>query len=167
MNKIILVIIVNFFTFNAIATETCSRVATINYQEILVDSNSNAKGEGLRFHLEKDPVAKDYLDLYQKNTGLHWQNALMGSLGTGVLIVGFFQRNSSDRNTWLISGASIILVNILVSKTLEISNEANLIKAIDEYNKRNLPKIFFSPEENRSQIENFQYKVGFLESWSF
>jgi len=61
-------ILILVFTFNTslFAVETCSRIAIINYQEVLVDSNASDKGEGLRYHLEKDPVAKEYLNTYQK-----------------------------------------------------------------------------------------------------
>ena len=70
----------------ASATETCSRIATINFQEVLVDTNSTDKGEGLRFHLEKDPIAKEYLNLYQKNSAITWPTALIGTTGTGILL---------------------------------------------------------------------------------
>lgn len=152
---------------NANATETCSRTAIINNQEVLVDSNSTDKGEGLRFHLEKDPVAKQYLDTYQKNTAIFWPNALLGTAGTTLFFYGFFGHSNQDRETYIISGASLILVNFLMAKTLEMTNETNLQKAVEEYNKRNLPKIYFSPEENRSQNDLFQYRVGLLNSWSF
>jgi hypothetical protein len=60
-----------------------------------------------------------------------------------------------------------MLLNFFVAKTLEITNEENLNRAIEEYNKRNLPKIYFSPEENRSQRDFFQYKVALSKTWSF
>ena len=149
------------------AIETCSRVAIINYQEVLVDSNSSDKGEGLRYHLEKDETAKQYLDTYQKNSGFIWPNAALGTIGTGLILLGFFNDNSEDRRVLLISGASTMLLNFFVAKTLEITNEENLTRAVEEYNKRNLPKIYFSPEENRSQSDFFQYKVALSKSWSF
>jgi hypothetical protein len=153
--------------FNAFSVETCSRIALINNQEVLVDSNSSDKGEGLRFHLEKDPIAKEYLNTYQKNATYFWPNALLGTVGTGLLFYGLFKKSAQDKEIYLISGASAILVNFLMAKTLEVTNESNLNNAVLEYNKRNLPKIYFSPEENRSQIDFFQYKVAFLKTWSF
>jgi len=84
-----------------------------------------------------------------------------------MVLMGFFNHSSTDQNIYLITGASIILVNFLVARTMEFTNEVNLNRAVEEYNKRNLPKIYFSPEENRSQNDFFEYKVGFLKTWSF
>ena len=50
------------------ATDTCSRIAIINHQEILTDTNTGNKGEGLRYYLERDDVAKKYLNIYQDGT---------------------------------------------------------------------------------------------------
>lgn len=150
------------------AVETCSRIAIINYQEVLVDANASEKGEGLRYHLEKDPVAKQYLDTYQKNSAIRWPNAVLGTAGTGLLLFGFFNSNSQDRQVYLISGAATILVNFLVARTLEVTNEANLNRAIQEYNKRNLPKIFFNPDGNRESDAGFPgFKIGLNKDWSF
>ena len=156
-------------SFNVYAVETCSRVAIINFQEVLVDANASEKGEGLRYHLEKDPVAKEYLNTYQKNSGIHWPNALLGPAGTGLLLLGFFTSDSQDRQVYLISGAATILVNFLVARTIEVTNEANLNRAIEEYNKRNLPKIYFNPETNReSNAGSFPgFKIGLAKDWSF
>jgi hypothetical protein len=167
LKNVFFLIIILSLSFSTYCAETCSRVAIINYQEVLVDSNSSDKGEGLRFHLEKDPIAKQYLDTYQKNSGIFWPNAVLGTVGSGILLYGFFNDGKEDRNVFLITGATAILLNFFVAKTLEITNESNLIKAIDEYNKRNLPKIYFAPEENRSQNDFIQYKVALLKSWSF
>lgn len=149
------------------ATETCSRIATINYQEVLVDTNSTDKGEGLRFHLEKDPTAREYLNLYQKNSAITWPTALIGTTGTGILLYGFLNRNSGDRPVYLISGASVILVNFLIARTVENNNEKNLTRAIEEYNKRNLPKIYFDPENPRGNINFKHVKIALLKEWSF
>ena len=156
-----------FSSLSAFAVETCSRIAIINYQEVLVDSNTSQKGEGLRYHLEKDPVAKQYLDTYQKNSGIRWPSAVLGTAGTGLLIYGFFNSDSENRRLFIISGTATILVNFLVSRTLEVTNEANLNKAIEEYNKRNLPKIFFNPEGTQSQMDFSKVKVGLMQQWTF
>jgi hypothetical protein len=149
------------------ATETCSRIATINYQEVLVDTNSTDKGEGLRYHLEKDPIAKEYLNIYQKNSSVKWPTAVLGTAGTAVLLLGFFNRSSADREIYLISGASIILVNFLIARTVEVNNETNLTRAVEEYNKRNLPKIYFNPENPRGNFTFDHVKVALLKDWSF
>ena len=152
---------------NVSAVETCSRVAIINFQEVLVDSNTSEKGEGLRYHLEKDPVAKEYLDIYQKNSAIRWPSAILGTAGTGLMLFGFFNSDTEDRRLYLIAGGATILVNFLVTRTLEITNEANLNRSIDEYNKRNLPKIFFNPEETQGQIDFSKVKLGLVQQWSF
>lgn len=151
----------------AFSVETCSRVAIINYQEVLVDSNASDKGEGLRYHLEKDPIAKSYLDTYQKHSAIRWPNAIIGTAGTGLLLFGFFTANSQDRQVYLISGSAAILVNFLIAKTLEVANEANLNRAIEEYNKRNLPKIYFNPENIQGNMNYPGIKIGLIQDWSF
>lgn len=157
-----------FMSQAAKAVETCSRIAIINYQEVLVDSNASEKGEGLRYHLEKDPVAKQYLDSYQKNSAIRWPNAVLGTAGTGLLLVGFFTSDSQDRQVYLISGGATILVNFLIARTLEVTNEENLNRAIEEYNKRNLPKIYFNQDSNLQGNTNFPgFKIGLAKDWSF
>jgi hypothetical protein len=149
------------------AVETCSRLAIINYQEVLVDTNSTEKGEGLRFHLEKDPLAKSYLDTYQEGTQIRWQNAVMGTVGTSMMLGGVFTNDSSRKRTMLIGGATLMIVNFLVAKTLDSANEANLIKAIEEYNKRNLPKIYFNPDLDSSKSTGPGISMAIEKSWSF
>lgn len=129
--------------------ETCSRVATVNYQEVLVDANSSQKGEGLRFYLEKDKVAESYLNAYQEGSQVKWHNAVMGTTGTGLIVAGLFTNSTSNnKESLLIGGAAMILVNFLISKTQETANEQNLRRAIDEYNQRNLPRINFGQESS-------------------
>ncbi|MBC7712837.1 MAG: hypothetical protein H7177_05835 [Rhizobacter sp.] len=165
-----LVILLIFVSLPVFAVETCSRIAIINYQEVLVDSNTSEKGEGLRYHLEKDPVALQYLNTYQKNNSVKWPSAVIGTAGTGLLLMGAFSSNPEDRRTFLITGVATIAVNFLVARTLEITNEANLKKAVEEYNKRNLPKIFFNPdnpEGTQGQIDFSKIKVGLVQQWTF
>ncbi len=150
------------------AVDTCSRIAVINYQEVLVDTNSTEKGEGLRYHLEKDPVAKSYLDKYQDGTQIRWENAVMGTLGTSMIIGGILaQDDSSSRTPLLIGGATIMVINFLVAKTFESSNEENLKKAIEEYNKRNLPKIYFNPGQSSSKDGDNGVSFLLNKTWTF
>lgn len=157
-----------FHSFTVFPVETCSRLAIINHQEVLVDTNSTEKGEGLRFHLEKDPQALSYLDKYQEGTRLRWQNTVLGTLGTTMLIGGALTNDDSDnRKTLLIGGVTLMIINFFVAKTLDTANESNLMKAIEEYNKRNLPKIYFRPDQKRdTSIDN---GVSFVinKGWSF
>ncbi len=144
--------------------ETCSRTATINYQEILVDSSSTQKGEGLRFYLEKDPSAKSYLDMYQNGSKLKWQNAAMGTLGSLFVLGGLVTNNRDRKQSFIITGLSLIAINFLIAKTFDVSNEDNLLRAIEEYNKRNYPKIYFSPV---TQVDGIKYEFSLNKDWSF
>jgi hypothetical protein len=153
---------------NLYAVETCSRIAIINYQEVLVDTNSTEKGEGLRFHLEKDKTAKSYLDAYQEGTQIKWQNAVLGTAGTTMMLAGILTSDDSERKqTLLIGGATFMILNFLVARTLEASNEQNLIKAIEEYNKRNLPKIYFNPERETDGSLGPGVSFSISKEWSF
>ena len=171
MKRLISLGIITFFVIlNPLqAFETCSRTAIINHQEVLVDTNSNQKGEGLRFYLEKDPKAEEYLNKYQNKNKIRWQNAVMGTAGTGMLLSGLLiNSNSNTKQTLYVSGASLILVNFLVARTLEMANEQNLLKAIEEYNKRNLPRIYFNPGDGEVRDPSSQspsFSIG--KTWSF
>lgn len=158
-----------FLSNYSMAVETCSRIAIINYQEVLVDTNSTEKGEGLRFHLEKDKTAKTYLDAYQDGTKIQPINAVMGTLGTSMLLGGILTNSDGNnrKQILLVGGATLMIINFLVAKTMETSNEENLKKAIEEYNKRNLPKIYFNP--NQTGDRDIGPGVSFMleKSWSF
>lgn len=146
------------------ADEACSRIAIINQQEVLVDPSSTRKGEGLRFHLQKDDKAYNYLKKYQSVQENKWRPAILGSIGTG-LILSAFVTNSSDKNRkgFLIAGASTLLVNFLITKTIESANEQYLYKAIEEYNKRNFPKIFLK-SDSQGRVSPGAYME---KNWSF
>lgn len=150
------VLIVFFLSTPAHAVETCSRVATINYQEVLVDVSSKNRGEGLRYYLEKDDVAKELLNEYQDNNRPTWKSAALSTLGTAMILGGLLRTSGGDnetvtsRNFLLFGGATMIAVSYLVSKTNQYNNEYLLLQSIEEYNKRNTPKIFFSPTDPRN-----------------
>ncbi len=167
--KLLVTIIASFsLIYTSFASESCSRIATINYQDVLVDPNTSQKGEGLRYFIEKDQIAKEYLNEYQKNTQITWKNALLGSMGSAVMISSLFADDNQNKKIYLISGATMILLNFLVARTLEITNEQNLNKAIEEYNKRNLPKIFFNPQaSNNYSSPSFNLAMGITKNWSF
>lgn len=138
--------------------ETCSRVATINYQEVLVDVSNNNKGEGLRYYLEKDPVAKELLDEYQDNNRSTWKSAAMSTGGSAMLLAGLLRKGQGDnefltgRNMLIFGGITLITVSFLISKTNLFNNEYLLLKSVEEYNKRNTPKIFFAPTDPKSGL---------------
>lgn len=169
LRKVVGYLIISMLSLSSFAQETCSRVAIINYQEVLVDTNSTQKGEGLRYHLEKDEGAKKYLDEYQNGTKIRWQNAALGTLGTTMLIGGLLNKNDGlGKNSLAIGGVTLIVVNFLMAKTFERSNEKNLKRAIEEYNKRNLPRIYFGPEVEGQQSKDSEgYQFFLNKDWSF
>jgi hypothetical protein len=75
----------------------------------------------------------------------------MSTLGTAMMIGGLMRTNEGDtetltsRNFLIFGGMTMIGVSYLISKTNQVTNEYLLSKSIEEYNKRNTPKIFFSP----------------------
>lgn len=150
--------------------ETCNRVAVINYQEVLIDGNSNRKGEGLRTYLEKDPRAKSHLELYQKGVRTDWLNATLGTAGTLLIMSRFFSsRKSGKKGSLLIGGLALIGLNFLIARTKERSNEDHLIDAIYEYNKRNSPQIYFNPYSTDEEVPDFSDEVSFVfgKEWRF
>lgn len=147
------------------AAETCSRVATINYQEVLVDASGNNRGEGLRYYLEKDPNARELLNEYQDNNRPSWKGAAMSTLGTAMILGSLLSTSSgrtenvTGRNFLLFGGISLIGVSYLISKTNQYNNEYLLLKSIEEYNKRNTPRIFFAPTDPNNGV-GFGMGVG-------
>jgi hypothetical protein len=139
---------------NSNAQDTCSRIAMINFQEVLVDTSSSNKGEGLRFYIEKDPIAKKYLESYQEKNKPKWYSTLVGSAGTFMVLYGTFQSSTStfNKSTFLYSGVSLLILNYLMAKTNDHNNEYFLNKSINEYNKRNLPRIYFNPIVNNKKF---------------
>jgi hypothetical protein len=147
--KIPILIGLVFFIQHSLANETCSRTAIVNFQEVVVDSSASRKGEGLRFFLAKDKVAESYLNEYQERSRMSWKTAAASTIGTGLMITGLFQADTitgrDRRKRLLVAGASLVIVSYLVSKTIQNNNEKYLEMAVDEYNRRNLPRIYFSP----------------------
>jgi hypothetical protein len=160
-----------FFLCSSVsAQESCSRTAIINQQEVLVDANSTQKGEGLRYYLEKDKIAYDYLKKYQDGTKTKWYTAALGTVGTTMIISSFFvnsDSNSNNKQSLIIGGATAIIINFLMSRTLEASNEKNLDRAIQEYNKRNLPRIEFNQSRLSPRSTPSAKTVYFQKNWSF
>jgi hypothetical protein len=145
-----------FFFLTSYSTwgaQTCSRVATINYQEVLVDVSNATRGEGLRYYLEKDEVSKALLNEYQENNRPTWKRAALSTLGTAMILGGLLRTSGGDeggitgKNFLLFGGATMIGISYLISKTNQYNNEYLLLRSIEEYNKRNTPKIFFAPTD--------------------
>lgn len=150
MNKFLLLMFtLCIFHQHVYADETCSRVATINYQEVLVDAGSNKRGEGLRYYLEKDPISESLLNEYQlQNKPSEW-NASASTLGSLMILAGIVQSDENtligDKTSLLLGGAVLVTLSYLTSKTVQAKNEILLKQAVDQYNKRNNPRIYFSP----------------------
>lgn len=148
-------------------TETCGRIAEVNYQNILVDTSSSLRGEGLRPYLNKDPKALEYLNTYQENSKPGLRSSLLGTLGVTFAILSFTTNNEHsapyNRKVLLTTGLSLILVNFIFNKAVQAQNEKNLQLSINEYNQRNSPKIYFGPaleNENNSKPEGFELGVS-------
>ncbi|TDJ08990.1 MAG: hypothetical protein E2O68_01135 [Deltaproteobacteria bacterium] len=168
MNKILLIITL-FSLQVAQANDVCSRICMVNDQEILIDLNTNQKGEGLRNYLEKDSVASMYLEKYQKNNEFHWTDAALGTAGAVMVGVGLLANLETKQKTAVaVSGAVLIVANFVIGYSLKNANEKNLERAIEEYNKRNEPKIFMSPlsYKNTQNIVDHN-KIVLSKSWSF
>lgn len=165
MNIYKFLILLICFSFHTISTETCSRIATVNYQEVIVDPSSTSRGEGLRFYLAKDEIASSLLDEYQKENKPRWETAALSTVGSGLVLMGILRSNTdkstgiTSRDSLIMSGGVFIALSYLISKTLRYKNEFTLQKSIDEYNKRNSPRIYFSPFID-IQSENNKMGIG-------
>ncbi|MCY4524801.1 MAG: hypothetical protein OXB84_08685 [Halobacteriovoraceae bacterium] len=174
--------ILMLFSLNndTLGMETCSRTALIKYQEILVDTNFTLKGEGLRYYLEKDSAAKYYLDRYQEGTKIQWENAILGTIGTGLLLAGVFKgtedvnpdiarSKKKTRTGFLLGGGLVIVIHFFVSSILDEHNEENLHRAIQEYNKRNLPHIHFNPlaQDEKGRYSSEKAVIYLDKTWEF
>ena len=168
--KFLIGIVLIFNSSKIWAAQSCSRVAYINYQEVLVDSSSSVRGDGLKFYLNRDPIAKEYLELYQKQSKPSKGSAAISTVGIGISIAGLLQKKDQDgffsRNTLVATGLGIILINLFTSKTMLYQNEKNLIRSIDEYNKRNRPQIYFSPNvDNNGEKSGVGINFGYTDSF--
>ena len=149
-----------------IGEEVCGRIAIINFQEVLVDSNSNQKGEGLRYYLEKDHQSKVFFDSYQKGNEQKWLSAALGTVSSLMILTGFLTRNNpTNRQALIVGGASLMTVNFLVAKTLDYVNKNNLTKSVDEYNKRNLPRIYFNTKNYTQESDGLN--IFLKKTWEF
>ncbi len=161
MSKLLPWALCGLFPLGAVAADSCSRTAVVNYQNVLVDASSSNRGEGLRYYLQKDPVAKKLLDEYQANNRPRWQGAALSTFGSAMILAGLLRTNGGDddaltgQTTLLLGGATMVGVSYLISRTNQYNNEWLLQRSIEEYNKRNSPRIFFSADPSSSSQRNF------------
>lgn len=150
----------------AFANSTCSRVAIVNYQKILVDMSSRKKGEGLRHYLSKDPKSLALLDKYQDENQINLASAIIGTTATGLIIGGVMNNNDNKtRQGLIISGLALWVTNFLFSRTIESNNEKYLQKAVEVYNKSNLPRIYFNADNSQGVDTDYQFMLN--QDWSF
>ena len=57
------------------------------------------------------------------------------------------------------------ITNFLFSRTIESNNEKYLKKAVEIYNKSNLPRIYFNTD-NRQGVDT-DYQIMLNQDWSF
>jgi hypothetical protein len=169
-NIALLVFILHFFIAPiGVAEESCSRTATVNYQEVLVDASSSNRGEGLRYYLQRDPIAKKLLEEYQETNRPKWQHAALSSFGSAMILAGILRSNEGSnesftgRSTLIFGGMTVVAVSYLISRTNQYNNEWLLQRAIDEHNKRNTPRIYFSADPSKSR--NSGMGVGILKEF--
>lgn len=160
-----LIIFMILSTSLSYSAEICSRIAKINFQEVLVDAGDGRKAEGLRFYLEKDLVAKNLLDEYQDINRPSALSVGVSTVGSLMILTSIFQTGNSNalghRDTLMFSGIAVIGINYLINKTISQNSEKILNKAIEQYNKRNSPKIFFNPYLDDSN--NLGASAGFTQ----
>ncbi len=166
MNFLTLILSI-FMCLPCLANTTCSRTAVINYQEVLVDAGSGKLGEGLRFYLDKDPESLSLLNEYQKRSKPTLWNTGTSTVGSLMVLAGVLQSGNKnglgDKKVLIGGGALLITLSYLISKTMKKSNEKYLNLAIDQYNKRNSPRIYFSPfrDNNGESGVGFGLQKGF------
>ena len=155
-----------FFLESALAGKSCGRTAIVNHQEIPLEITSKRKGEGLRVYLEKDKGALHYLDIYQERNRIRPFNTLLGIVGPGALLTGIVLESESEhKKTFLTWGAVLVVTNFLVTKTIQGTSEFYLEKAVEEYNKRNSPKIDLNFHAPKISSEAFAFMLK--KNWSF
>lgn len=158
---ILLSLFIQLLIAHSWGAEECSRVAVVNYQEVLVDASSSSRGEGLRYYLQKDPAAKRLLDQYQENNRPRWQGAALSTAGSAMILAGLLRAGGSDdnnftnRNNLIIGGAAFVALSYLISRTNQYNNEHLLQRSVEEYNKRNSPRIYFSADPSTGNRQGF------------
>lgn len=144
-----LIVILLLLPSFGLASESCNRIAVVNYREIPVDTG-NTPGEGLRYFLEKDPVSEELLNQYQEEMQQPKWSTIMSSTGSFMLLGSLLQTNDKaegvqNKNTLLFGGALLVTLSFILTKTLQYNAQETLQNAVDQYNKRNSPRIYFSP----------------------
>ena len=89
-------------------------------------------------------------DEYQEKSKPTILGASASTLGSLLILSGLIKtgenENSANTNRFLLAGSALIATSYLISKTIQFQNEKILEKAVNEYNKRNDPKILITPQ---------------------
>lgn len=152
-----LIILLSFLLIqSALAIETCSRTAYVNYQKVIIDSSTSNKGEGLRYYLAKDEKALELLNTYQLKNKPSTTSTFFSSLGGSMVLAGLvyssFSTNRNTSNSLLFGGLAVVGLNFFYTRIKQYQSEPYLEQSIKEYNKRNTPKIFFSPTMSPDKV---------------
>lgn len=105
----------------------------------------------MKSYLEKDSQANSYYEKYQEGNKFKWQDTLLGTGGGLAVLTGLsLGSQNTSKNTFIIAGVSMIALQFIIGYSVKRSNESNLEKAIEEYNKRNFPKINVTENEGKN-----------------
>ena len=95
----------------------------------------------------------------------------MGTTGV-VLSLLSFTVSPDHKSPWsssvlLTTGLTLIVVNFVFNRAFQSTNEGNLNRAIEEYNSRHQPQIYFGPNKNDSTYIPNDLHFGFAFSKDF
>lgn len=139
------------------AQDSCSRIATVNYQDIFIDSSSSKKGEGLRNYLSQNPESLALLNSYQEHTLPNYWISGASTAGLTMVILGLAAKRESgsyySKQSLITTGLVVIALSIITSQTLKAQNEDRLLSAIEVYNSTNDPKITLPEEESKPTFD--------------
>lgn len=125
------------------AVSSQRRFALINGEKVAIDTSTSQKGEGLRYYLEKDPIALEYLEQYTEGNRPNWYRVTLSTIGIGLIAGGAL--STSNRDLLVGMGVGIFGLSFLYAKTREAEREEILKNSVIEYNKRNKPEIILAP----------------------
>lgn len=147
-------------TCNLFAQDSCGRVATINYQDIFIDSSSTKKGEGLRNFLAQSPESLALLNEYQENTRPNYWIAGSSTAGFMLIILGLMSTRKTgtyySKQSLMTTGVVVMALSLVTSQTLKRQNEDRLMESIEIYNSTGGPQIEL-PEEKSGPFFDFSF----------
>jgi len=150
--RLVLVLLLSNPTKGIFAQDSCGRIATVNYQDIFIDSSSTKKGEGLRNFLAQTPESLTLLNEYQKNTSPNYVIAGASTVGFTLLLLGLTSNRESggfySKESLVSTGLVIMALSLVTSQTLKRQNEDRLMESIELYNSNGGPQIELPVEKS-------------------